>query len=297
MRKMVLAMAFLLTFGAAPAFAFTLELPWIGSVSHDGVTWVDNVQTFDWASSGSGAAIPRSIGGADPFDAADIQIGQTFDFFFQARLTGLEGPDGNPVIWDGLNSAFEVTFVAVLPERVADITLTAGGAVAVFETLAGGAWYMYVDDEINSNTATGMGFDDGRLVAQGTFGEGQFTTFTATQPGTGIGSFIIDGKIIYEDGTPDPNFFDPVEIGGVFMSDIRLEGTVNQPATTATTTAFFGSRDGQGNLAQYTVQPGDLLFRTDASSQFSVIPEPSTVILLGLGLLGLAGYSRKKFKK
>lgn len=295
MRKIVLAVTFLVLIGVAPAFAF---IPWVGSLSSDGgTTWINNVQHFDWASGGVGAALPT---GLEPFNPNAPAVGQTFDFLYQARLAGLEDPNKNTVLWPGLNDSFEVTFVAVLPEMVTGLNTVGGLNVATFATLAGGQWFMYLDDAPNADSVTGMGFDDGHLVASGSFLEGQPTTFAELSPTTGFGAFFIDGLIATAHPVnPDENFFRPAfqDDGSVWMYDIHLQGTVIEEAATIIPTAFFRSRDGEGNISEIMTDPDWAFFSVDASSQFSVIPEPSTVILLGLGLLGLAGYSRKRFQK
>lgn len=305
MKRLLIALAALMVLGAGTAFATPT---WVGSVSNDGgANWVSGVMGFDWSDAGSGFSLPT---GPNPFDPVNPAIGQTFDFLYQAQLVAITGVGGGTIAWPGLADAFEVTFVAVLPEVVTGISVfPSGNATLEIATLGGGAWYMYLDSPDypvtpgapNANVGTGMGFDDGRLVASGTFLPGFYTTFTATEPGVGIGSFKIEGLIAVADGNPDPTFFKPTvwPDGSPLMFDLRFQGTANQPAENALTEAFFVSRAGEGNLTSVDVTGFSnlLKFKVDSSSTFGVIPEPSTVVLLGLGLLGLAGYSRRKMKK
>ena len=284
MKKVLLAIALCLTLGAGSAFAQPF---WVGSVNDGFGNWAENVETFDWASSGSGVAVGLAAG--------PLVEGTEFTFLYQARLAGLADSGGQAVDFPNLNSTFEYTFVAVVPETVTQVS--ADGRTAILETRAGGQWFMFHDFNTNSVTSTGFGFQDGTLVAEGFWLEGYETIFRASADFTsGIGGFVIEG--LRGAGTVvNPAFLDPTLYGEndeQFIFDIRLEGQTNIPALDSTTTTFFA---GPGPLASYTVADTDLIFKVDASSKFSVIPEPSTVILLGLGLLGLAGYSRKKLRK
>ena len=234
----------------------------------------------------------------DPTQLILHQISQVpFNFRYQANLVGVTDNNGNAIsnFGNGLNSNFEYTLVATFPERVVSLTDLGGGAFnALFDVAGPGAWYMYYDSPGSggnqSNVLPGTGFEDGILAASGTFNYSGLELSSFTFAGSqGIGSFILEGLVDYA----NPLYLDPA----LTILDIRAEGTLNQPPLDSTTTGFFDVLGGP--LSRYTVNSGqipDQQFKVDASSKFSV-PEPSTMLLLGSGLLGLGAYSRRRIKK
>lgn len=251
---------------------------------------IGTTEGYDWLASGSGDAdIPTN----------QILPGATFDFRYQASLVGFMQPNGQPIPganYPGLNTDYEVTIVAMLPETVTYVIPLGGTAATAGFTSLGGTFAMYYDDlndatGLASNVAAGTGFNDGQLILSGTFNGGTLSTFTATKPGNGIGSFAEQGLLSFV----DDDFFDPdLMVDSVFGFGFRIEGTLNQPALESGTVNFFDGNDGFG---VYTVQAGDQLFKVDASSRLPTVPEPSTLLLLGAGLLGVAGFARRNKSK
>lgn len=251
---------------------------WTGSVFNNSLgAFVGNVQGFDWSSSGSGLAVGLPAGTVAP-------AGTSFNFLYQASLVGLTNPSGQSVSFPGLNTAFEYTVVAQLPETVISSTALGGGLFnQIFRSNAGGTFAIYNQAAPNAVVATGKGFNDGTLVAKGSISANQLTSFTGTTT-SGLGSTILEGLVTFA----NPLFLDPA----LSIVDFRFEGTVNLPPLDSTTTSFFDGNDG------FAVTPvgSNTLFKVDGSSKFSVVPEPSTVLLMGVGLLGVAGFARRRMK-
>jgi len=253
MKRLLTFVLLLLTISVGKGYGETF---WVGTVSDGGSVSASNVMGLDWSQSGSGVA-PGGL---------QLAPDQIFLFRYQSQLAGLTGPTGDKVEFTGLNSAFEYTVVAQFSERVTSITPNPDNpniVTAFFTTLDDGKFYIYAG-AANAVVATGTGFDDGTLVAEGTINPDQISMFTNFGNGNGQGSFTLTGKVAYV----NPVYLNPATITG-----IRVEGTTNLPPIDSLTTAFFvGGSD--VNLPAYTVGPTDLVLKVDASSKFITAPPP-----------------------
>lgn len=270
--------------GSAAAFTFNINMGSDGTIS--------DVYQFDWAASGSGL-----IQGITPGQV--LNVGDEFTFQYQASLVGLQDKNGQNITGlTGLNADYEYTAVASFTERVVGFTELVVNNVTISQTAFfqavpnSGTAYVYFDDTPNANVATGFGFDDGTQVVAASAASGltQYTYILAT--GQGGGSPI--PEVIFSTSAPviDENYIFPDE----FISSMWFRGDLVFPAGNSATTQFFDGRGGQGNYDIIAVTGEDLMLQVDGRSGFNaVVPEPTTMILMGTGLLGLAIIGRRKF--
>jgi hypothetical protein len=73
---------------------------------------------------------------------------------------------------------------------------------------------------------------------------------------------------------------------------INFESNLNFPAGNSTTLNF--QKGGSALFPDYTVDTAhDIVFKVDGSNTFA-LPEPGTMMLLGMGMLGLVGAQRRR---
>ena len=286
-RKLIpVAAALGFAFAASSAQAFTLK-------DGGGNVLSSDATTLDWNATGSGVA--KGVG---PFGNL-LLPGQEFQFLYQSNLSSV---DGDPTaLFNGLDFTangtkgagknFEFTMVAKLNEKVASIS----GSTATF-ALNGPASAnkvaIYYDTNANASTAGGTGFDDGTLIALLTIiPDNTQSTFTITGANNGQGSTKMSARIVDAGDFINPNFIQ-VEAGQNFGID--FESNLNFPAGNSSTNKF--QVGGSGLFPDYTVQNNDIVFKVDGSNTFAV-PEPGTMMLLGMGMLGLVGAQRRRARK
>jgi hypothetical protein len=282
-RKLIpVAAALGFAFAGSSAQAFTLK---------DGTNVLSSdATTLDWNASGSGVA--KGVG---PF-GSPLTVGQNFQFLYQSNLASV---DGNPtILFNGLDTTangtkdtgagknYEFTIVAKLNETVA----TATGTHATFGLAPGdNKVAIYYDTAANASTTAGTGFDDGTLIALLTIvPDNTQSEFTVTAPGAGQGSTKITARAV-EAG----DFIDPAYLQGVseLLFGINFESNLNYPAGNSSTNNFHIG--GSSLFPDYVASNSDIVFKVDGSNTFAV-PEPGTMMLLGMGMMGLVGAQRRR---
>lgn len=258
---------------------------------------------------------------------ADVAANR-FQLYYMATTSSLVGPSpaNNPLTPPGLNTAYQITYVASVTEYVRTVTGSGGvGTTATFGVssaqAANSGLFIYSNGPaggIVADNAAGTGFTAGTLilsakpiatpiaVAAGNFSASAtapvlFDQHNADNFGgktsvSGTGSSTIDFNTI----VANPAYFitpPPTVVALRFTSNQGTPFVLIEPTGAVAGTGFPNPLGAPNPIipnlgASNGVTGPDFQFFADGN--VAPVPEPSSVVLMGLGVIGLVTYTRKR---
>lgn len=231
---------------------------------------------------------------------AGLNAGDTFVDWGNAYSTALL-PTNPPIDTEGMGATYEFgftwsdltgTLVEYNPGSGTDTYTLAydSGTIDFYLDFPDGSTTYWADHGADLGVGDDSNFDDGVLVAtvEILYGTGHSNFNAGTTVFTG-GDYNLTGKFThltdnfwYEGSTGDDLLEKYVNIGWLLSYTAGDTDPGNFEQT-------IGGTDPYGNAVLFKIDADH-----DSSLELQVIPEPATMLLLGSGLLGLAGFGRKK---
>ncbi|WP_277267637.1 flocculation-associated PEP-CTERM protein PepA [Nitrosomonas nitrosa] len=279
MKKLIstaVAMAFV---GGAAVVHAAATLDTTTATPNDGI--LQNFVGIDWHNNGG-----AWIQGFDLTTANNTGDSDTFTLTYQAFAGVINTSSLTPNLYvaspGAATGSYELTTFATLNETA---TCLNNGCTSISITTDSGFWDVFFDISPDANQSAGTGFLDGVSILSGTF-TGGLSTFIATGPIPQVGVLGTGGGFIIGNVTNTNNaYINPDLLGTTFQASLQFPGqsspTYTRPA------AFNGVATGADTASSFVIQ-------TDASQNFTV-PEPTSLALFGIGLLGLSLVGRRRF--
>lgn len=248
------------------------------------------------------AGLDWGVGNALADNSLPIQVGKTFQLYYQAALAGVINTSGLTIAPSGLNSRFEITAVMSATMRV---NSTGGNsfeyALAPVQS-ANSFFEIWYDATPDVNYLAGTGFNDGArillgapnpaLTSNGTLGGTAQAGEPLDQFGInnypGVLSFQAAGGMADENivTSADPSFFlVPLASMSFNTSTVGLFKQVDPSALFAGVAGGVLPAVVPSLGAVNGINGPDYQLQADGNSSFTEVPEPGTMLFaVGLGL-------------